>query len=104
MCGQDEEHRQGVCPKDPEQVGDAKEGGDGMLPGGEGCSGVWRQKVDHKPPLRLSGHHQPCEYHRITVNINTTQSMSPSSSLPPKLFTSKKHCGLPLALSLKFNI
>ena len=75
MCGQDEEHRQGVCPKDPEQVGDAKEGGDAVIPGGEGRPGVWKQKMDHKPGLRLSGHQQHCEYHCVTVTINPTPTM-----------------------------
>ena len=62
MCGQNEEHRQGVRPEDPEQVGDVEEGGDRLLSRGEGCSGVWRQEVDHKPSLCLSRYYKFSKY------------------------------------------
>ena len=58
MCGQDEAHGQGLRPEDPEQVGDAEEGGDCVLPGGEGRSCVWGQTVDHQPTLRLPRYHK----------------------------------------------
>ena len=58
MRGQDEAHGQGVRPEDPEQVGDAEEGRDSVLPGGAGRSCVRGQAVDHQPPLRLPRHHK----------------------------------------------
>ena len=58
MRRQDEAHGQGVRPEDPEQVGDAEEGGDGLLPGGAGRPRVRGQKVDHQPALRLPRHHK----------------------------------------------
>ena len=65
MRGQDETHGQGVRPEDPEQVGDAEEGGDGLLPGGEGRPRVRGQTVDHQPPLRLPRHHKLGEWKKI---------------------------------------
>ena len=45
-------------PQDPQQMGDAEAGGDGVLPGGEGRPRVGRPQVDHQPPLRLPGRDQ----------------------------------------------
>ena len=58
MRGQDETHGQGVRPEDPEQVGDAEEGGDGLLPGGARRPRLWRPAVDHKPSLRFPRQHK----------------------------------------------
>ena len=46
MCCQNEEHRQGVCSQDPEQVGDVETSRDHLLSRGKGCRGVWRQKIN----------------------------------------------------------
>ena len=49
-------------PQDPQQVGDAEAGGDGVLPGGERRLGVRGQEVDHQPSLRLPRHHKLGEW------------------------------------------
>ena len=58
MCREDEAHGQGVRPEDPQQVGDAEEGGDGLLPGGARRPRLWRPAVDHKPSLRFPRQHK----------------------------------------------
>ena len=58
---QAEGHRPRLRPQDPEQVGDAEAGGDGVLPGGAGRAGVGRPPLDHQPPLRIPGRDQPGE-------------------------------------------
>ena len=71
MRGQDETHGQGVRPEDPEQVGDAEEGGDGLLPGGEGRPRVRGQTVDHQPSLRLPRHHKLGEWKKSILSQYT---------------------------------
>ena len=58
MCREDEAHGQGVRPEDPQQVGDAEEGGDCVLPGGARRPRLWRPAVDHKPSLRFPRQHK----------------------------------------------
>ena len=67
MCGQNEEHRQGVCPQDSQQVGDVETGGNRLLPRREGCPCVWRQEVDHKPSLCLSRHYKLSKYFFLSI-------------------------------------
>ena len=52
---QTEEHGPRLRAQDPQQVGDAQAGGDGLLPGGERRARVRRSSLDHKSSLRLSG-------------------------------------------------
>ena len=55
LRGQAEELRPGLRPQDPQQVGDAEESRDGLLPGGARRPRVWRPPLDHQPALRLPG-------------------------------------------------
>ena len=62
MCGQNEEHRQGVRSQDPKQVGDAEKSRNRLFPRGKGCLGVWRQEVDYQPALCLSRYYKFSKY------------------------------------------
>ena len=69
MCGEDEEHRQGVRPEDPEQVGDVEESRDCLFSRGEGRPGVRRQEVDHKSSLCLSRYYKFSKYTLIIGRV-----------------------------------
>lgn len=55
-------HRPRICTQDPQQVGNAQEGRDGLLPGGEGRPRLGGQEMDHKPALRLPGRDESGEF------------------------------------------
>ena len=54
LRGQAEEHGPRLRPQDPQQVGNAQEGGDRVLPGGTRRSRIRRSAMDHQPPFRFS--------------------------------------------------